>query len=222
MSSRWNYLSRMTTENNELAAAWFECMTRLCDVTPKAWHAAHGDALALVTGIAIPSLNVAVSTTPDPGPASRKALDEAATEVAGAGVPWSISVRGAAGAAVTALAARHGLTGREDVPFMGCAAADAVLRAGQASGSLIRPVGAADSKLYSGALAEGFGVPEDLIESLMSGDVLDAPGLTGYLAEADGRPTATGLGVQGDGVVGVFNVSVVPAARSRGCVPTVD
>jgi len=206
----------MTTEDKRLAAAWFDAITRMCDVTPKGWRAAHGDALALVSGGVIPALNVAASTTPDPGLASRNALDEAAAHVAGTGLPWSILVRGDASEPVAALAARHGLTERSDQLLMGCAAADAVLPAGPVGSTLIRPIGAAENKVYTGILAEGFGVPVHVFESLMGGDVLDAPGITGYLGETDGHLTATGMGVQGDGAVGVFNISVVGSARSRG------
>jgi GNAT superfamily N-acetyltransferase len=206
----------MTMQTSELAAAWFDAVARLCDATPKGWRKVHGDALVLVSGAAVPSLNVAASTTPDPEPASLEALDEAATELAGVGVPWSVTVRGAAGDAVAALAGRHGLTKREDVLLMGCAAAGALLRAGEASSALIRRCGAADSEVYIDALAEGFGVPRGVFESLMGGDVLDAPGVTGYLAEADGQAVATGLGVRSGGAIGIFNISVVPSARRRG------
>jgi ribosomal protein S18 acetylase RimI-like enzyme len=209
-------MTRETRDKNELAAAWFDVMTRMCDATPKGWHTVHGDALTLVSGAAIPSLNAAISTTPDSTAASGQALDEAASEVAGTGLPWSLIVRGAASDTAVALAVRYGLTEREDVLLMGCAAADVAPRSGPASGSLIRPVGAASAVSYADALAEGFEVPGDVFGSLMSGAVLDAPGFTCYLAEADGSPTATGMGVQGDGVIGVFNVSVVPSARSRG------
>jgi ribosomal protein S18 acetylase RimI-like enzyme len=206
----------MTMGTNELAAAWFDAIARLCDATPEGWHTAHGDALALVSGAAVASLNVAASTTAAPGPASQEALDEASTEVAGIGVPWSAIVRGAASDAVAALAARHGLTKREDMLLMGCTAVDAVLPADGARSSLIYPVGAADSEAYTDALAEGFGVPGEVFGSLMSGNVLDAPGFSGYLAEAEGRSVATGLGVRSDGAVGVYNISVVPSARRRG------
>jgi ribosomal protein S18 acetylase RimI-like enzyme len=214
--SRWDYLLGMTFETNELAAAWFDAMARLCDATPAGRRIIHGDALVLVSGAAIPSLNVAAGTTPDPGPVSRKTLDEAATEVARAGLPWSVTVRGAAGDAVTALAARHGLTKRGDLLLMGCAAREALLRADEASSSLIHPVSAADSKVYTDALGEGFGVPCDVFGSLMGGGVLDAPGFAGYLAEVDGQPVATGLGVRSGRAVGVFNISTVPSARRRG------
>ena len=53
----------------------------------------------------------------------------------------------------------------------------------------------------------------------MGGGVLDADPITGYLAEEveePGRPIGTGLGIRTSGVVGVFNIAVVPAARSRG------
>nr|WP_281374364.1 GNAT family N-acetyltransferase [Micromonospora jinlongensis] len=50
----------------------------------------------------------------------------------------------------------------------------------------------------------------------MGGAVLDADAITGYLAEESGRPAGTGLGMLTSGVVGVFNIAVVPSARGRG------
>jgi GNAT superfamily N-acetyltransferase len=216
MSTQQDYRSGMTTRTNEVAAAWFDAIARLCDAAPKGWRAVHGDALALVSGAATASLNLAVNTGPDPGAASRQALDEAAAAVAGAGVPWSVSVRGAASDAVARLAARHGRTRRAGMTLMDCPAADAGLRADAASGALIRPVSAADAAAYTGALAAGFEAPAEVFAAVMGAGALDAPGFTGYLAEVDGQPVATGCGVRGDGVIGVFNITVVPSARRRG------
>jgi ribosomal protein S18 acetylase RimI-like enzyme len=206
----------MTTSVSELAAAWFDALKRLCAVTPQGWFATHGDALALVSGAAADSLNLAVSTVPSPPAASRRALDEAAAQVSAAGLPWAVMVRGPADDAVTALAARYGLTEPGELPFMTCAAGDAGLAADEAADALITAVSAADSEAYTRGLAAGFGVPAAAFGSLMGGGVLDAPEFTGYLAAVGGQPLATGFGARTDGAVGVFNISVAPSARRRG------
>ncbi|GAB3934187.1 GNAT family N-acetyltransferase [Micromonospora vulcania] len=202
----------MSRTADRLSAAWLEVCERLCEVSPaKGWSAENGDARGLVSNTAVASLNAAFSTSVEPDLTS---LDEMATEVGGSGVPWSIIVRGDASEAVVALAARHGLGHRGEMPLMACSAEDAVLRTN--ARNAIHPVCSAGSALYTDVLTAGFEVPEGAFGALMGGGVLDTPGFTGYLAEEDGRSVATGLGTEGDGAIGVFNIAVVPSARSRG------
>ncbi|MEH1163987.1 GNAT family N-acetyltransferase [Micromonospora sp. CPCC 205539] len=199
---------------DQLAAAWFEATARLCDVSPaNRWIAEHGDVRGFVNDTAVASLNAALSMSLDPDLTS---LDEMATRVGEAGVPWSIIVRGTASEAVVALAARHGLRHAGEMPLLACAAEDALLWTGGRQRSEIHPVGSAGGDLYTDVLTAGFGAPEGAFGALMGGDVLDAPGVTGYLAEEAGQQVATGLGMSADGLIGVFNIAVAPWARSRG------
>src|SRR5262249_14967911 len=138
--------------------------------------------------------------TPNPGPESLESLSSAAAEVRGAGLPWSIVVRGAGTGPVADLAARFGLTERGGMPLMACAAGDAVLRADRERSTSIRAVNASEHDVYTRALAAGFEVPEKMFGTLMSGGVLGMPETTGYLAGPDVQPTATGLLVRGSGV----------------------
>ncbi|MET7397547.1 GNAT family N-acetyltransferase [Dactylosporangium sp. NPDC005572] len=203
----------ITLTTDRAAAAWLDAMQRLCGVTPKGRYGERGDARAMVTHATIASLNAALSTTLDPDVES---LDEMAAEVGRFGLPWSIIVRGEASDAVAGLAASHGLTRHGAMPFMTCTVGDAVLGAVEERRTPIRAVGSTESDRYTDALVAGFGVPAGAFGSLMGGRVLDTPAFTGYLAEVSGRPVATGLGLQGADAVGVFNISVVPSARSRG------
>jgi ribosomal protein S18 acetylase RimI-like enzyme len=200
----------MSNTADRCAAAWLDANVRLARATPKGFYAEQGDAVALVNGCGINSLNMVASIAVEPDLA---ALDAMAAQVARIGVPWSILVRAEARDAVAELAARHGLTGSHDVVMMARAAADAVL---PAEDSQIRRVGSATSDVYTAVLAEGFEIPAAVVSSLMSGGVLDAPGFTGYLAEASGRPVATGLGIDSPGMIGVYNIAVAPGARRRG------
>ncbi|MEU4408406.1 GNAT family N-acetyltransferase [Streptosporangium sp. NPDC023963] len=203
----------MDTTADRMAAAYFDAIEFLCGVTPTGWYAERGTARAAVTGAGVATLNAAYDTEPEP---DRESLDEMATEVGGRGVPWSIMVRGEAGGEIADLAARHGLAERSDLWLLACATGDVVFRADAARRKPVRQVGATESDLYTEALTQGFEAPEGVFGSLMGGGVLDAGPVTGYLAEEYGRPTGTGLGIRGPGVVGVFNIAVVPDARSRG------
>ncbi|WP_436758574.1 GNAT family N-acetyltransferase [Streptosporangium sp. V21-05] len=203
----------MDTTADRMAAAYFDAIGFLCEVTPMGRYAERGTARAAVTGAGVATLNAAYDTAPEP---DLGALDEMATEVGGQAVPWSIMVRGEAGDEVADLAARHGLAGRRALSMLACAVGDVVFRTGEAGRKPVREVGAAESDLYTEALTRGFEAPEGIFGSLMGGGVLDADPVTGYLAEESGRPIGTGLGIRTPGVVGVFNIAVVPAARGRG------
>ncbi|MFI6237667.1 GNAT family N-acetyltransferase [Micromonospora sp. NPDC050784] len=207
----------MSITADRMATAYFDAFETLCRVTPKGGYAERGTARAGVTQAGVATLNAAYdrSTEPDPG-----SLDEMATEVGRQAAHWSIIVRGEAGDAVTDLAARHGLLGRTELPLLACAAHDLAFRATSGAGSAqrtsVRQVGAAENDLYTDALTRSFEVPDGLFGSLMGGAVLDADAITGYLAEESGQPVGTGLGMRTSGVVGVFNIAVVPSARGRG------
>lgn len=200
----------MSSTADRCAAAWLDANARWARVTPKGFYAEQGDAVALVNECGINSLNMAASIAVRP---DLTALAAMAAEVARIGVPWSILVRAEASDAVAELAAQHGLTGRHDVVMMARAAADAVL---PAEDSQIQRVGSATSDAYTVVLAEGFEIPAAVVDSLMGGGVLDVPGFAGYLAEASGRPVATGLGIDSPGMIGVYNIAVAPHARRRG------
>ncbi|MEW9533834.1 GNAT family N-acetyltransferase [Microbispora sp. NPDC049125] len=198
---------------DRMAAAYFDAVKVLCGVTPMGWYAERGTARAAVTHARAASLNVAYDTAPEPDLGS---LDEMAAEVGRRVAPWSIMVRGEAGDEVAGLAARHGLVEREELSLLACAAGDIVFRGDAVQRKLVRQVGAAASDLYTEVLTQGFEAPEGAFGSLMGGGVLDADAITGYLAEESGRPAGTGLGMRTSGVVGVFNIAVVPAVRGRG------
>ncbi|GIF23631.1 ribosomal protein S18 acetylase RimI-like enzyme [Actinoplanes tereljensis] len=198
----------MTTTGDRIADAWLDAMTVLCELTPHGWHAERGDARALVSGVGVGSLNIAVSTAREPGPDSLRSLDEAARDVAKHGLPWSIVVLGEAGADLAGLADRHGLTGGGPITVMVCDADRADLRAKPA---LIDRVGPHRSQDYTEVLAAGFETPAGIFGDLMGGGVLDDPRIAGYLTES-----ATGLGIRTGGLIGVYNIAVRPEARSQG------
>ncbi|MFG3640887.1 GNAT family N-acetyltransferase [Micromonospora sp. NPDC047762] len=203
----------MSTTADQMATAYFDAIQLLCQVTPKGWYAERGTARAGLTHASVPTLNGVLETATEPDLA---AIDELATEVSRQTPHWSIIIRGAASDDVAQLAARHGLRGRSDLPLMACATDDIVFRAASTPQALVRRVGAAESDRYTDALTRSFEAPDGLFGPLMGGAVLDTDAITGYLAEESGSPVGTGLGIRTSGVIGVFNIAVVPSARGRG------
>jgi ribosomal protein S18 acetylase RimI-like enzyme len=203
----------MNVIGDRMAAAYDVAIEDLCGTTPKGSYAQRGTARAAVTHAGAATLNVAydLSRTPD-----LEVLDEMATEVARQVGVWSIMVRGDAGGAVVDLAARHGLSARSELPLLACTAGELVYRADEAQCERVRRVGATDSDRYTDVLTRGFEAPDGLFGPLMGGAVLDAERIDGYLYEEDGQFLGTGLGMHARGVVGVFNIAVVPGARGRG------
>jgi len=199
-----------------MAAAWFDATVRIYDVTPNGRVTVLNDALALVTDTEFASLNLAVCRTPGTRPEALASLRSAAVEVGRAGLPWSIVVRGPVTATVADLAAEFGLTARDSMPLLACAADQGVLRADREQSASIRVVDASDQGIYTQALAAGFEAPEQMFGTLMGGGVLDMPETTGYLAGPGDRPTATGLLVHGTDVCLLLNIAVVPGARGHG------
>ncbi|WFF03831.1 GNAT family N-acetyltransferase [Micromonospora sp. WMMD964] len=203
----------MGTTADRLATAYFDAIEALCRVTPKGWYAERGTARAGITHAGLASLNGVFALTTDP---DLESLDALAIEVARQIPHWSIMVRGAAGEPVVDLAARHGLRERSVMPFLACATDDIVFRPVSTQQALVRRVGAAENDTYTDALTESFEAPEGSFGPLMGGAVLDTDGITGYLAEESDRPVGTALGMLTSGVIGVFNIGVVPSARGRG------
>ncbi|MGW0215390.1 GNAT family N-acetyltransferase [Micromonospora chokoriensis] len=203
----------MSTTADRLATAYFDAIAALCRVTPKGWYAERGTARAGITHARLASLNGVFDLTTEP---DLESLDELATEVARQIPHWSIIVRGEASVAVVDLAARHGLRGRSVMPFLACATDDIAFRPGPPQRTPVRRVGATESDTYTDALTESFEAPNGSFGSLMGGAVLDTDGITGYLAEESDSPVGTALGMLTSGVIGVFNIGVVPSARGRG------
>jgi GNAT superfamily N-acetyltransferase len=69
---------------------------------------------------------------------------------------------------------------------------------------------------YGDTLCASFGIPRSMIEPLLDGRLLDAPGFFAQLGLLDGEPIATaGVFVTGD-LAGVYNIGTVEAARGKG------
>ncbi|QWS34958.1 GNAT family N-acetyltransferase [Curtobacterium aetherium] len=159
---------------------------------------------------------------------SARDLDRAAGIAAAGGRPWSVTVqRGGSTTrdaarlhAVERVAAAHGLTERDEDPFLVCLPAS-FRPAGPAGGHdagepSVETVTARAWADYTGAVADGFGMAAAAFGTVFGGDLLDDPLVTGYLVRSAGRVVGSGLGVVAGDAVGVHNIAVVPDRRGRG------
>jgi N-acetylglutamate synthase len=64
--------------------------------------------------------------------------------------------------------------------------------------------------------AAGFEVPEEIFAAIMIDKALELPQLRCYVAELEGEPVTTGVGVLEHGLVGVLNIATPPAHRRAG------
>jgi GNAT superfamily N-acetyltransferase len=69
---------------------------------------------------------------------------------------------------------------------------------------------------YAGTAAAGYEMPREWTVAFERDELVATPGVTAYLGYMDGRPVATSLLLETDGVAGVHLVSTVPAYRRRG------
>jgi GNAT superfamily N-acetyltransferase len=79
-----------------------------------------------------------------------------------------------------------------------------------------RIVDAAGLADHVGAAADGFGMPREWLEAIMTTRLLDEPAATVYVGYTDGVPVATGLGIRTGRTIGVYSIATIETARKRG------
>jgi N-acetylglutamate synthase len=182
----------------------------LAETVTTGWARDHGQAIALVTGLPIPTLNGVWAVRS--GTAAED-IDAGLDAVAASGHPHCLEARDAMREEAAAVAARHGLVAQPDIPLMaigGPAAAPA------RDGLAMRPLEPAEANVHCEVAGPAFGAPPELFAQLMTPAVLELPAVTTYVGEVDGRPVVTAVGVAVGEAVGIFNVATPPEHRRRG------
>jgi len=203
----------MSDALDQAVASWFTTMRVLTTTIPTGTLTRQGAAVAMVTGLRVPALNVVMTETVEPDVA---AMSDLAAKVRTEDLPWSIQARGGVGTDITELAMVNGLSGRSALPLMICEVGEARLHGREIPGAAVVRVGAADRPKHGRVLDLGFETGGDVLTPLTEDVVLDAPGWVAYAAEVGGEQVATALGVRCGSAVGVFNVAVLPHMRGRG------
>ena len=142
-------------------------------------------------------------------------LGEAIAGVEALGLPCSVQMRMGLTPALEAEAKRLGLDSEESVPAM-VALADNLQGRGGTELEIARIDCAASLEEAQALAAAGFEASADLFAPFFTSKVAAMPGLSIYVARAEGGPVSTATSfVQGD-AVGIFNVATPPQHRRSG------
>jgi ribosomal protein S18 acetylase RimI-like enzyme len=142
-------------------------------------------------------------------------LERAINEVEGLGVPCWIEVRAGRTPAIEREARRLGFTHEDPIPGMVVQPAELAIAPGPEL-EVTRVREAAGLAVAETVAAAGFEVPREQMAALFTPRVASTPGLSIYVARAQGRPVSTATAWIGDGGVGIFNVATPPEHRGRG------
>jgi ribosomal protein S18 acetylase RimI-like enzyme len=168
-------------------------------------------AAASITGLPYAPFNSVWLEQPNPPVSAFEALLD---EVAGAKVPFSLSLRPGSDAVFADLAAARGMKPDGELPLMVLDVTAGVGAIGRARGLTIRQLEPREGPVHANVAAAAFGYPEEMF--LPSPGLMWLDGLRCYVGEADGRPVATALSVTAGKFTGIFNVATEPAYRGRG------
>jgi GNAT superfamily N-acetyltransferase len=142
-------------------------------------------------------------------------LERAIAEVEGLGGPCWIEVRAGRTPAVEQAARRLGFTHEDSIPGMVVRPAEIAIVPGPEL-EVTRVRDAAGLAVAGTIAAAGFEVPPDLFAAFFTPHLAAMPGLSIYVARAQGRPVSTATAWVGDGGIGIFSVATPPEHRGRG------
>jgi len=166
-------------------------------------------ATGTVTGIGHPGFNHVTVT----GEADADDLRLAARAVDTAGHPWCAMLRDGVDDAHATWAAALGLQrDAETVPVM--AATDPTPSPWPAGLELVR--GAWTAAMHRALLCEAFGLPETMVDPLVTDELAADPRVDIVVGLHDGLPVTTAMAVRVGDAVGIFNVGTSLDARGRG------
>lgn len=199
----------------KVARGWLQTQAVIAESVPGGvLERAPSGALMSLTNALIPALNGVLDIADEPDPSEIAAL--AASAAVQATTPWSIQLRVSPSEEIRRIAAKHGLVRESTYSLMILHLDEKTAAAPSSGGVRIRAVGADESEIYAEALAAGFEVDHVVFGNLNSPRVLQAAGVTAYLAEHEDAAVSTGLASIVDDCVGLFNIATPPRYRRRG------
>lgn len=203
----------MPVEADTAASALASTWEHLVAAVPGGWTRREHGVLAVVTGVAVPTLNGAwvEGTSLD-----ELLLSDILDEIADLGLPYCLQLRPGCADELAAIAAGRGMVREEEVPLM-VLEGPLDLRAPQEVEALgIRQLAPEESLVYAETAARGFGGPEDPFVQLLTPEVLRTPGTRCYVGMVGGEVVTTGMGVTLGDFVGIFNIATPPEHRGHG------
>lgn len=180
---------------------------------PRGWFRRKNGLFAAVTGVAYAGFNGVWTEQRD---FDEQTLDELLDDVAGVGVPFCLQVRSSLADRVAAVARARGMTFEDRVPLMVLHDTSRLATAERVDGLTIRQLEPDEASTHNDVSARGFGAPVELLEQLITPEVIATQGSRFYVGEAEGVPVTTGSGMTGSDAVGVFNIATPEEHRGRG------
>jgi len=172
---------------------------------------------ATASGFQVRPASSVASIVPGLGPGRSRDVYELSPieEVEQQGLPCWVEVRVGRTPAVEQEARRLGFTHEDSVPGMVVRHDELVVVPGPEL-EVTRVRDAARLAVAATVAAAGFEAPREPFAALLTSAVAAIPGLSIYVAHAEGRPVSTATAWLGDGGVGIFNVATPPEYRGRG------
>lgn len=180
---------------------------------PHGWFRRRDGVFAAVTGIPLAGFNGVWTERKD---FDDQALDELLDDVAVVGLPYCLQVRPAASERLATVATARAMTLDEKVPLMVLRDATRLDDAQQVDGLAIRQLEPEEVSVHNDLSARGFGAPLELLEQVVTPQMLRTDGTRFYIGESDGVPVTTGSGSTIGDAVGIFNIATPEEHRGRG------
>jgi N-acetylglutamate synthase len=199
-----------TQASDTAAAALASTWALLAGTLREGWAREVGRAIAIVTGVPVPTLNGVWATRDDTPPEDIEAGLEA---VAASGLPHCLEARPGARSAAKAISERRGLVAEPDIPLM---AAVGPVEGPRPDGLVFRQLQPAEASLHCEVAGPAFGAAPDMLAELITPAVLELPEVRGYVGEVRGDAVVTAMSVTLEDAVGIFNVATLPPYRRRG------
>lgn len=181
---------------------------------PEAVAVPAGDAILVITGIPVPTMNGVFLLRPTAADSDVAALLDI---VAATGFPYCVQVRPGSRTSLVELVERRGMVESEPEPLMilespGRSLTDAAGHS-ELTARLLAPD---EAGVHAEIAAAGFEAPVEIFQMLATRDLLEQPGVRAYVGTVHGEPVTTALGITNADHVGVFDVATPPAHQRRG------
>lgn len=202
----------MAIDGEVAARALTNTWRELVAATSDGWTRREGGAIAAVTTVPVPTLNVVFVDRPDANLEDVAALLD---EIAATRLPHCLQARPECEAVLAPLAQQRGMREDAEIPLMVLEDPRA-LDDDQPAEMTIRALLPEEAPVHAHVAALGFEAPEEYFRKLMREAVLSAPGARCYVGEVDREPVTTGFAITFADFVGIFNIATPPLHRRHG------
>jgi N-acetylglutamate synthase len=200
----------MNVTGDMLADAMTDFLGEFVSSSPGARMLHEGHATAAMSGLPWPTLNSVWPRRTDADPADvAKLLDE----IAASDLPFALVLRPGDPTALADVATARGMTPVGEVPVM---AADTALDVRLPDGLSIRLLAPSEAPVFIRLFIAGFEFPVEVVERMVTEDILKNDSVRCYVGEIDGQPVATGMSVTTGAYTGLTNITTLPEYRGRG------